>query len=48
MNAIQSQSTSNANSIAQWAAVTAITDSYAFIEASRASFAAAATASYRA
>ncbi|AWN22875.1 aspartate aminotransferase [Deinococcus irradiatisoli] len=38
MNAIQSQSTSNANSIAQWAAVTAITDSYAFIEASRAEF----------
>lgn len=38
MNAIQSQSTSNANSIAQWAAVAAIQDSYAFIEASRQEF----------
>ena len=38
MNAIQGQSTSNANSIAQWAAVSAITDSYAFIERSRAEF----------
>ena len=38
MNAIQSQSTSNANSIAQWAAVAAITDSAAFIGRSRAAF----------
>ncbi len=38
MNAIQSQSTSNANSVAQWAAVAAITGSYAFIEASRQAF----------
>ena len=38
MNAIQSQSTSNANSVAQWAAVAAITDSRAFIEHSRAAF----------
>lgn len=38
MNAIQSQSTSNANSIAQWAAVAAISDSHAFIERSRAAF----------
>ncbi|AZI42144.1 pyridoxal phosphate-dependent aminotransferase [Deinococcus psychrotolerans] len=38
MNAIQSQSTSNANSIAQWAAVAAISDSYEFIERSRAAF----------
>jgi aspartate aminotransferase len=38
MNAIQGQSTSNANSIAQWAAVAAITDSTAFIASSRAEF----------
>ncbi|GAA4005852.1 pyridoxal phosphate-dependent aminotransferase [Deinococcus rubellus] len=38
MNAIQGQSTSNANSIAQWAAVAAVTDSDAFIERSRAAF----------
>lgn len=38
MNAIQSQSTSNANSVAQWAAVSALQDSYAFIAASRAEF----------
>ncbi|TSA86079.1 pyridoxal phosphate-dependent aminotransferase [Deinococcus detaillensis] len=38
MNAIQSQSTSNANSIAQWAAVAAISNSCEFIERSRAAF----------
>ncbi len=38
MNAIQSQSTSNANSVAQWAAATAIADSREFIERSRAEF----------
>lgn len=35
MNAIQGQSTSNANSIAQWAAAAAIADSYEFIARGR-------------
>lgn len=38
MNAIQSQSTSNASSISQWAAVAAIADSREFIERSRRAF----------
>ncbi|ULH16914.1 pyridoxal phosphate-dependent aminotransferase [Deinococcus sp. KNUC1210] len=38
MNAIQGQSTSNPNSVAQWAAVTAIADSREFIEMARGRF----------
>jgi len=38
MNAIQGQSTSNPNSIAQWAAVAAIADSREYIEMARAKF----------
>jgi aspartate aminotransferase len=38
MNALQGQSTSNASSIAQWAAVAAITDSYDYINMSRHAF----------
>ena len=38
MNALQGQSTSNASSIAQWAAVAAITDSYDYINMSRNAF----------
>ncbi|GGR08349.1 pyridoxal phosphate-dependent aminotransferase [Deinococcus ruber] len=38
MNAIQGQSTSNPNSVAQWAAVTAIADSREFIEMARGKF----------
>ncbi|AFZ68463.1 pyridoxal phosphate-dependent aminotransferase [Deinococcus peraridilitoris] len=38
MNAIQGQSTSNANSVAQWAAVAAIQDSSAFIASAREQF----------
>ncbi len=38
INALQGQSTSNPSSISQWAAVAAITDSYDYIEMSRAAF----------
>ena len=38
MDAIQGQCTSNANSIAQWATIAAINDSYAYIEMARAAF----------
>jgi aspartate aminotransferase len=38
MNAIQGQSTSNPNTIAQWAAAAAIADSYAYIAMARAKF----------
>jgi len=38
MNAIQGQSTSNASSVSQWAAVAAIQDSRAFIEMARGKF----------
>ncbi len=38
MNALQGQSTSNPSSVSQWAAVAAITDSYEYINMSRAAF----------
>ena len=38
MNAIQGQSTSNASSVSQWAAATAIADSREFIEMARSKF----------
>lgn len=38
MNAIQGQSTSNPNSIAQWAAIAAITDTYDYIAMARGKF----------
>jgi aspartate aminotransferase len=38
MDAMQGQTTSNANTIAQWATIAAIGDSYAYIETARAAF----------
>ena len=38
MDAMQGQTTSNANSIAQWAAIAALNDTYAYIEMARAAF----------